>query len=256
MHSYSQPRTHHLFAFAVALAMSLGSVSVFAGSWFGGETVKGNGVVKKQERNVGAFKGVELSMVADVEVRMGAVDGVSIEADENLLPLIESSVTNGTLRLKPVRKNLRLDGRTLRIVVTAKEIQQLGVSGAGNITGSGLKSPKLELEIAGSGTIAVKQVQTDALEASIGGSGTIKVGGTTRKFTAEIAGSGDIEAQQLKAEEAQVSIAGSGDASLWPVSSLKASIAGSGDVTYYGDPKMSSSVAGSGSIKRLGATPR
>ncbi|MES2634278.1 MAG: head GIN domain-containing protein [Pseudomonadota bacterium] len=256
MHSYSQPRTHHLFAFAVALAMGLGSASVFAGSWFGGETVKGNGIVKKQERSVGAFRGVELSMAADVEVRLGAVDSVSIEADENLLPLVESSVAKGTLRLKPIRKNLRLDGRTLKIVVTAKEIHELGVSGAGNITATGLKSPRLELEIAGSGTIDAKQVQTDVLEVSIGGSGTIKVGGTTRQFTAEIAGSGDIEAQQLKADEAKVSIAGSGNASLWPVSSLKASIAGSGDVEYYGDPKMTSSIAGAGSVKRVGATPR
>ncbi|MES2785272.1 MAG: head GIN domain-containing protein [Pseudomonadota bacterium] len=256
MHRYTQSRTHHFFAFAVAIAMSLGSASVFAGSWFGSETVRGNGIVMKQERTVGAFKGVELQMAADVEVRQGTGDSVSIETDENLLALVESSVTEGTLVLRPVRKNLRLAGRTLKIIVTAREIRQLGVSGTGTLTSAALKSPRLQLEIAGAGIIDLKQVQTDALEASIGGSGTIKVAGAARKFTVEIAGSGDVQAQQLKSDEAEVSIAGSGNARLWPMSALSASIAGSGDVEYYGDPKMSSKIAGSGSIKRVGATPQ
>lgn len=255
MHTYHQPRIHHFVAFIVALMLSLGSASVFAG-WFGGETIKGNGVLKKQERSVTAFKAVELSMAADVEVRLGAVNSVSIEGDENLIPLVETNARAGTLYIKTVRDNLKLAGRPLKIVVTANEIDQLGVSGAGTITSALLKSPTLELEIAGAGTIDVKQVQSDSLEASIGGSGTIRVAGTARNFRAEIAGSGDIEAQQLKSDDARVSIAGSGRARLWPVAALSASIAGSGDVEYYGDPKITRSIAGSGSVTRLGTAPR
>lgn len=256
MQTWTQPRAHHFFAFALALVMSFGSASVFAAPWFGGETVKGNGVIKKQERNVGSFKGIELAIPADVEVRQGTTESVSIEADENLLALVESSVRNGTLHLKPVRRNLKLEGRTVKIIVNAKEVNQLAVAGAGTIAATVLKSPKLDLEIGGSGTIDIKQVQSDVIDTSIGGSGTIKLGGGVRKLSVSIGGSGEVEAQLLKAEEVNISIGGSGDAKLWATSSLSASIAGSGDVQYYGDPKLSSSVAGGGTIKRLGATPR
>jgi hypothetical protein len=256
MQIFTQPRIHHFFAFAIALGMSLGSASVFAGSWFGGETVKGNGVVKKQDRSLATFKGIELSMPVEVEVRQGTTESVSIEADENLLPLVETSIKGGTLQIRAVRRNLKIDARTLKIIVNAKEISQLAVGGAGTITAAVLKTPKLELEIGGSGSIEVKQVQSDAVEASIGGSGNVKLGGVARKLAVSIGGSGDVDAQQLKADEVNISIGGSGDAKLWSITSLNASIAGSGDVQYWGDPKMSSSVAGSGTVKRLGATPR
>ncbi|MBC7605265.1 MAG: DUF2807 domain-containing protein [Ramlibacter sp.] len=254
--SYTTPRSHHVIAVTLALLLSGASASVFAG-WFGNDKVKGNGVVKTQERTLGHFTGVALSLPAKVEVRIGNVESVVIEADENILPLIGSTIEDGSLQLRVSQRNVNLEAKTLKIIVNAKEITDLGIGGSGSITAESLRSPQLHLAIGGGGSIEVKQVQSDALEAAIGGSGNIKLGGgTARKFSVSIGGSGDVRARTLKADDVSVSIGGSGSAALWATTSLQTSIAGSGDVTYFGDPKTSSSVVGSGSIKRMGAAPQ
>ena len=253
---YTTKHSYHLFAITLALALSCASASVFAGSWFGSDIVKGNGVVKKQERALGHFTGVELWLPAQVEVRMGTTESVTIEADENLLPLISTTIEDGALQLRATRRNIEFKTRTLKIVVNAKEISELGIGGSGSISADTMRSPGMHMGIGGGGSIEVKQLQSDSVEAAIGGSGTVKVEGTTRKFSVSIGGSGDVQARGLKADDVSVSIGGSGSAILWPVSSLQTSIAGSGDVNYYGDPKTSSSVVGSGRIKRLGAAPQ
>lgn len=250
------PRSHRVVAAGLAIVLSCASASAFAG-WFGGDTVKGNGIVKMQERALGHFTGVELSLPAQVEVRIGNVESVVIEGDENILPLVASVIEDGALQLRASRRHLDIESKKLKIIVNAKEISDLGIGGSGSITADSLRSPKLHLGIGGGGSIEVKQLQSDAVEAAIGGSGAIKLGGgSTRKLSISIGGSGDVRARGLKAEDASVSIGGSGSATLWTTGTLQTSIAGSGDVSYYGDPKTSSSVVGSGRIKRMGAAPQ
>jgi hypothetical protein len=228
---------------------------VFAAPW-SDETIKGSGVVKKQDRVATNFTGIELSLPAQVELRMGDKESVTVEADDNILPLVHVGVDGGTLQLRASRKNLAFDTHLIRIVVTARDIRQLSVGGSGSITGSGLKAPRLTLEIGGGGSIDMKRVQSNTLNASIGGSGNIKLAGAARKLSVTIGGSGDVQAGLMRADEASVTIGGSGSATLWLVNALRTVIAGSGDVNYYGDPRTNNTIVGSGEIKRLGAAPQ
>ena len=230
--------------------------AIAAPGWLGGETVKGNGTVRKQARDLPHFTGLALGLPAQVELRIGSVERVEIEADENLLPLVETVVENGSLEIRAARKNLSLEPRTLRIVVHAKQVDSVAVGGSGAVAAEALRSPRLKLDIGGSGSISIQRADSESVATAVSGSGKVNIGGTVRKLDVSIAGSGDVRAAQLKADDVSVSIAGSGDATVWAANSLKVSVAGSGDVNYYGDPMVHTSVAGSGGAKRLGATPR
>lgn len=249
-------RSHFYFlaACGLAIAATLWTPAASAG-WFGSENVKGSGPVRKESRNLPHFTGVALGLPAQVEVRIGNVEGVTVETDDNLMALVETVVENGSLEIR-ARRNFSLKPRTLKIVVQARQIDQLEVGGAGSIVSEPLRSPKLALEVGGSGSIEVKGAECETISASIGGSGNLKVAGNTRRLAVEIGGSGNVQAGQLKAQDAQVSVAGSGDVTVWSRDALKVSIAGSGDVGYYGDPNVTLSVAGSGTAKRLGPAPR
>ncbi|MEJ6022660.1 head GIN domain-containing protein [Ramlibacter sp. PS4R-6] len=200
------------------------------------ETVAGNGVVRTQERVVSSFSGITLGIPAKVEVTIGATEALTIEADENLLPLIETGVKRGTLEIKPVRRNLQLEARAIRIVVQARRIEELGIAGAGSITAGALSAKQLRLDISGSGNV--------------------RVDGTATRFVASIAGSGDIAASRLVADDVDVTIAGAGAVQVAARSRLDVTIAGSGGVTYYGDPAVSRTIVGAGAIKRAGPLPQ
>ena len=225
-------------------------------SW-GGRSVTASGNVKTETRDVTGFSGISLSLPAKVTIKQGNKEGVVIESDDNFLPLIETVVERGQLRIRPTEKNMSFKGRSMKLNITvdAINIESLSVSGSGDILADQLNSPKLKTSIAGSGDVNIKSLTSDSVKASIAGSGDINLGGTANELDASIAGSGTVKADRLKAKSVVLNIAGSGDATVWATDTMKLSIAGSGDVKYWGDAKATQSVMGSGSIKRLGKVP-
>ena len=171
--------------------------------------------------------------------------------------LLRRRLLHGTLKLRPIRNNVQLDTRNLKLVVQARNIERIALGGSGAIEVQRLRAPKLEVNLGGSGTITIGQVEADALAVSLGGSGKLKAGGgAVRRVSVSIGGSGDVELGQVSCDEASVNVAGSGNATVWARNALSVSIAGSGDVNYYGDPQVSKTVIGSGSTRRLGGAPR
>ncbi len=240
-----------------AFTFSLAGTPAHAADWnWGfGKSISGSGTIKSETRNVTGFTGIGLSLPAYVDVRQGNSESVVVETDDNLLPLVETVVEDGKLKIRSLEKNTNLKTKNMKITVNVKTIESLSVAGSGDIRSDALKTGNLKVSIAGSGDIHLKSLESDYLKVSISGSGDFSAGGKANTLEASIAGSGDLKAEKLLANAVKVSIAGSGSAGFWAKDTLKSSIAGSGDVTYYGDAQVSSSVAGSGSVKRLGAAP-
>jgi hypothetical protein len=237
-----------------AFAIVVPAAPVLAGSGWSSERVQGSGNIKSETRAVGHFNGVAMSLPGNMELRIGNTEGLTIETDDNLLPLIETVIENGTLKVRPAKRNMNFDTRRLKVVVTAKSIDNLALGGSGSIDADALRAPKMHIDLGGSGSIKVKGIESDSLSVSLGGSGDLKVGaGKAPKLSVSLAGSGDIDLGQVQSIDANVNVAGSGDAKIAVRDNLSVAIAGSGDVNYYGDPKVSKSVIGSGGTNRLGA---
>jgi len=255
----TNPARRHLMLCVAALALAVPAAHSPASplDWLTGEHVKGNGNIKTQSRELGHFSALSLALPGKLELRMGESESVTIETDDNLLPLISAVIENGTLKLRPIRNNLQLDTGNLKLVVQARNIERIALGGSGAIEAQRLRAPKLDLSLGGSGAITIGQVEADALAVSLGGSGKLKAGGgAARRVSVSIGGSGDVELGQVSSDEASVNVAGSGNATVWARNALSVSIAGSGDVNYYGDPQVSKTVIGSGSTRRLGGAPR
>jgi hypothetical protein len=220
------------------------------------ETVRGNGVIRTQARTASGFTGIALAIPGRVELKQGASDSVTVEADENLLPLIETRVDSGSLEIRPARDNLNLESNAIKVIVQAKKIDSLAVGGSGTIVADTLKAPRLKLDIGGSGGVDIRRLDADRLALAIGGSGNVKLAGVAKRASVTIGGSGNVDAPLLIVDEAEVSVAGSGDARLAVRSSLQAAIAGTGSVHYSGDPSVSQTTVGTGHVQRVGALPR
>jgi hypothetical protein len=253
MDRLTTPARRHLLAAAAALALC---APAFAWT-YSGDTVQGSGTIGKQARQVAHFSGVALSVPGKVELHIGSGEGVTIEADDNLLPLIETSVENGTLRSRPARENLNLRAHTLHITVNAREIDHLSVAGSGSIDSDAVRARSFKASLGGSGSISVRAVDGDSMDISVAGSGKLSAGGGTVNMAhLSIAGSGDVDIGKVKAGEVRVKVAGSGDSRVWAAKTLDVTIAGSGSVGYYGDAQVSRTVMGSGDINRLASAPR
>ncbi len=248
-------RVPALLVVPLIAAISAFSLPAQAWDWSWGKTVSGSGNIKIETRNISDFRAISLSLPATVELRQGTTEGLTIETDDNLLPLIETVVESGSLKLRAVDKGTNFKTKTLKLVISLKNIDALSVAGSGDFLADSLKTTSLKANIAGSGDIRIKALTTDFLKISIAGSGDLTAGGKATVMEASIAGSGNIKTDKLETKNVKISVAGSGDAVVWATETLKLSVAGSGDVKYYGDAQVTKSVAGSGNVTRLGATP-
>jgi hypothetical protein len=223
------------------------------GSWlsrlFGTSTV-GSGNIKSETRAATGFQEVAIGGSMKVLLRQSGREGVEVSADDNVLPLIETRVSNGTLHIE-LKRNASYSSRNpVTVTVDFIALKSLSIGGSATITGASIKGSKLGVSIGGSGSVKLSDVQLSALDVSIGGSGSFAATGRSPKLSVSIGGSGGALTEQLDADDVTVSVAGSGGAVVKANRTLDASVAGSGDVVYSGDAVARTSKAGSGTVTK------
>jgi len=233
-------------AFSLALAPALLPAAAQAA------TVQGSGTAASEMRTVPEFQAIATKGSIDIIVRQGAQPSVQVQADDNLLPLLETVVEGGsaTLQVRWKRgESLSTRAKVLVTVVTPR-LGALASAGSGDIRLETFNTPALQLSLAGSGDARLENLSTEALTVSIAGSGDVSGKGSAGKTKVSIAGSGDVRLMDLRSDDVTVSIAGSGDAAVNAQRTLTVSIAGSGDVVYAGNAQVTRSVIGSGSVTK------
>ncbi|MHC4956343.1 MAG: head GIN domain-containing protein, partial [Planctomycetota bacterium] len=181
----------------------------------------------------------------------GDAERLTIEADDNLLPLIRSRVEGRRLIVGPDNVTLR-PSRPIRIVLRLKRLQALALVGRMDARSASIEAERLDIVISGSGSVAVQDLEADTLEVVISGSGTVLLAGNVRHQSLNVSGSGGYESSGLKSRAARLRVGGSGNAKVWVTDELDAAISGSGTIGYYGRPNSTQKVSGSGEVRSLG----
>jgi Putative auto-transporter adhesin, head GIN domain len=195
------------------------------------ETVRGSGKVVSEEREVTGFTGISLTSMGDVVLTQGEQESLTIEAEDNLLPLLETTVRDGTLVLD-VKEGTNLQPtKDIRYLITVTSVERLEISGAGDMSGSDLT--------------------LDALAVDISGAGDVDLSGTANSVSVTVSGSGDYQACNLQSGTVSLEISGQGDAVVAATDTLTVDVSGMGDVSYLGSPELSQDVSGVSDINQI-----
>ena len=212
----------------------------------------GLGQDKKENRKVGDFNEISLSIPADLFLTQGSKNEVIIEANESLLEKIETEIRGSRLVIKFEKwYNYKGIGE-INVYVTVKNIDKLVVSGSGDIVSkSPIKSDKISFIVSGSGSVMIDELVTKEVDAMVTGSGDVRLKGNVEvdELDVTVTGSGDFESVDLKFREANLSITGSGSIHTYVIDELDANITGSGKIYYKGKPVIDANITGSGKIK-------
>ncbi|NLR56758.1 DUF2807 domain-containing protein [Chitinophaga polysaccharea] len=217
----------------------------------GQNRVKGNGHVTKEERQSAAFHQLKVEGSMNVFLSQGEAKPAVIEAEDNIIPLIEFAREGDKLIVRFKRGISVSTHKDINIYLTTPEVDEASLAGAGDLKLTDRFNTKsnVKFSLTGSGNLS-GEINAPAVKASIAGSGNIQLKGETRDMDLVIAGSGNFEGDKLLAENASVKIAGSGDADVYASVKLDAKITGSGNVNYGGTPSVNSSVTGSGTVQK------
>jgi Putative auto-transporter adhesin, head GIN domain len=208
-------------AFALFVCMS-------AFGCMSGGSVIGSGKEARETREVDNFTQLELLGVGRVEVTIGNLRPLEISGDDNILPLIETKVTDGKLVIRTMRSIRPV--QPLLIKATASDLTAIMLSGAGEI--------------------AVTGIANDNLHAEVAGAGEVTLSGQTSNLVLTLAGVGSVDARELVAKAVTVDMSGAGRTDVSPVVSLHVTITGAATVTYSGEPTITQKITGVGKLKR------
>jgi hypothetical protein len=221
-----------------------------------GKQIVGSGKVITETRQVEGFTQIEATCSADVTIELGGPLAVSIEGEDNILPLLETRVSSGifTIATKPDS-----DFRTtkpLSVHIRVPVLTAIRETGSGDVTVSEWVSDNVELETNGSGNIQIGYLESRLLKARLTGSGDINIkAGKGVYQSINTSGSGDFNDPSIEATEVDATTSGSGNIIVWVNHTLSATSSGSGDIRYYGSPQVTKNSTGSGSVERLGDRP-
>lgn len=210
-------------------------------------SIKGNGHDSTEERSVSAFNKVKSSGSFDIVITYGDNLEVLVNAEENIIPYIETSVSNNTLLIDIRGTNSVRNRLPMKVYITIPELAGVKQSGSGSITTDYFIAEKMELSISGSGSIST-EVDADIVEAAISGSGWMLLSGNVGQSILNISGSGNINCSEMLVQSCNAHISGSGDMQVNAEESIYARISGSGSLYYQGNPKIETSISGSGKI--------
>jgi hypothetical protein len=222
----------------------------------GSKVIIGSGNVTRVDRPVSGFTAVALDGSGEVTITQGAGESLSVEAEDNLLPLITSVVRDGVLRLDFNRGDWRdviKPTKPIRFLVSVRDLSALDLAGSGTMRAGTVESPNLAVTVSGSGDVTLDEFRGDSLKATLDGSGNITAAGQSQRLEVFLTGSGKVNADDLESQTASVSLGGSGDVTLWVRSALDISISGSGTVNYFGQPTVGKrDITGSGDVNPMG----
>jgi hypothetical protein len=217
-------------------------------------SVRGAGNVTSDVRDVADIQSVDLATIGDLTITLGQTESLTVEAEANLLPYIETQVINGVLTIRTSSGTNLLPTQPIHYTLTVIGLDALSVSSAGNIDAPALQPTLFSVAISSSGNIHLAGLSADSLEVQISSSGSLTIDtGQVRQQNISISSSGSYNAGNVSSQDATVTIASSGNATIWVTGTLNGQISSSGNVNYYGNPAVSVSTSSSGNAISQGS---
>jgi putative autotransporter adhesin-like protein len=221
-----------MMRWAVMLALASG-IAGLAGCNLGNITgggITGSGNLKTEVRQVSNFTQVDFSAVGTLTIEQTGVEGLSITADDNILPILTSDVSNGVLHLG-AKDNQNYNPKTpITYLLSVKTLTGLTLSGAGATQASNL--------------------DTQTMTVTMSGAGSATLHGKANDQQVTLSGAGNYDGSDFTTKTAKVTVSGVGNAIVNASDTLDATVSGVGNIEYLGNPKVTSHVSGVGTVKK------
>jgi len=155
----------------VILALIFLSMACLAVSGLG-RVVRGSGKVASETRPVSDFDQISACCGMQLILTQGEIEALEIEAEDNLLPEIVSTVAAGklTIRFKDTTSGTQYrPTQPIRLKVNAIQIRGLEISGGGSLEAGNIDTDRLDLGLSGGSQAQMGSITADTLAVSASG---------------------------------------------------------------------------------------
>ncbi len=222
---------HNIFRLFAIIALTI----AFAPIATNAQTIKGNGKIKTEVRQVSGFNRVVVQGQVELYLSQETTENVKIESEENLVSLFKTSVSDSTLYVfvPSVKKALKLN-----VTVAFKDLKQVVL--LNEVT---LNSEKVsnfdEIEfICGDASKLNFEFKARKCTLKVSDSGNASLRGYTEYLTIYASDETEVNAFDLQADDCTVVGSGYAEISVNAKKNLGVTISGNSNLYYMGEAKI------------------
>jgi hypothetical protein len=204
--------------------------------------VSGSGTVKQEAREVGEFHALSVSAGIQASVELGEKASLKLEADENLLPLVESRIKDGVLVLRA--KESLSPSKPIKATIVATKIDAVEASGGARVQSPASAGRRFAAEASGGATVDVCALACDDVAVEGSGGAVVKLVGKAKKLSAEGSGGARLELYDVPVETAAVDVSGGARVELAVAGQLTGTASGGASIHLKGQPRRSVTTSG------------
>ena len=214
------------------------------------DMTSGSGNVITEKRQPGNFTGINISNGFEVEVRIGSVQELRLEADDNIMKHIKTEVSGNILTIK-IEDMHSINNAHLKAYITVPDLNNINASGGANvkvvdeIKGNG----KLKFNASGGAEIEAT-VEAPEVETEASGGAGIELRGKTKRYTAEASGGGWLKTADLLSETTSANASGGGSAEVYGSVRINADASSGGNIKYSGEGELKKEESSGGSVQK------
>lgn len=192
-------------------------------------TIRGSGTASSENRVAGFVNQIDVIGDFEIDITCGKTNSIKVEAEDNILPLIETKFEDEKLTISTKEEITAL--KIVKIIVTLHSLSEIDSDGKSKIT--------------------VHSIHSDELEISANEEGVIELDGKVDDLNINIDDEAKVLAKGLLAKNTNVNIYGDGMAEVHARKYFDASVKGKGVIDYWGDPEeIKISASGGGSVNK------
>lgn len=175
-------------------------------------SVRGNGQVSTQSRELTPFSQVKFLGSFDVILVPGSHPGAELSGEDNLFSYIRTEVRDQTLLISTQSGYHIHFTRPMTVRVSVGELENISLLGSGDLHGKGtISGNNMVVRLQGSGNISLNLNVRGILKTMVTGSGNLSLSGKASQASLSLTGSGNIDATRLRAGNWETNKVGSGN---------------------------------------------
>lgn len=213
-------------------------------------TVVGSGKVVNSTIEVSGISSVVFSAPGYLTISQGDAESLTIQGEDNIVPLIVAEVKDGVLTISLQDGALIKTNSMIQYTLVVKDLTAVENVDTGYVVTNGLTVKDFSYKAYNSGKAKLDGLTATNLTIETIGGGEIVISGTADTLTLINSGTGVFDGADLAVTDAVVTLSGSADSTVNATGKLDVTLSGSGNLLYVGTPTLTQNVTGTGTVSQ------
>lgn len=235
-----------LILLLMSLFLSSCAFDINLGDFGTGE--KGNGEIVTESRNTKQeFTKISAQEGIMVYVTQAKEYAIKVEADENIIDLIGTDISDGNLKIHAIEN---IGRATKKVYVSLPNITSLKSSSGAQLDSENKIKTKALIVDGSSGANMNLSIETNEVEIDASSGANLKLEGKAEDTNIDASSGGNINAKNLETQYCDADASSGGNLSIHVNKNLKAEASSGGNISYLGDPTVENNKSVSGSVHK------